>query len=70
MWVNANELAGCPQCGPAGPACGFSRCGKTAVEAVALVGPRQAAGLGGGVAAWPPPGAGNGSWWLGPGSTA
>lgn len=39
MRVNADELAGCLQCGPAGLACGFSRCGKTAVEARALVGP-------------------------------
>lgn len=41
--VNANELAGWLRCGPAGPACRSSRCGKTAVEAMALVRPRQAA---------------------------
>lgn len=66
MRVNANELAGCPQCGPAGLACGFPRCGKTAGEAVALVGP----GGSGGVVAWLPPGAGTGSWLSGTGSTA
>lgn len=60
--MNANGPADCSWCGPAGLACGFSSCGKTAVKAMVLGGPRQAAVLGEGggslVTSW----SGAGGW--------
>lgn len=62
--VNANGLVGCSRCGPAGLACGFSSCGKTAVKAVTLVWPRQAAMLGAGSGSLATSWSGAGGWEL------